>query len=233
MRIYASIIISLICTANVLGQNKSIVPDTVKGKYIPSGIRLGFDLINFGEALAANGMDVFSKGEYRELQFTADIDFYRYFFNVEYGIFNRSWQSIDAVYNNQGSHFKIGPDVNFLHRDPDGSALFFGVRYAFTSFSDELQHNFENDFWSGGANNLSNDRVFADWLEFTSGLKVRLTNILWLGYTARFKFAVDTFEDNALIPHWIPGFGRASEATFWGFDYWLIIKIPFKPAGKS
>ena len=63
-----------------------------------------------------------------------------------------------------------------------------------------------------------------------TGLKVKIWKYLWLGYTARFKFGVDTFERNELIPHEIPGFGRADETVIWDFDYWLMFRIPIRKA---
>lgn len=227
MKIFASIIISLLLAFSVSGQG-NITPDTVKGKFIPTGVRLGFDLINAGQAVIKNGVKAITQGEYRELQFSADIDFYRYFLNVEYGIFEREWIRDDGFYNNKGVHYKIGPDVNFLHRDPDGAALFFGLRYAFTKFSDDMNYQYSNGFWGNGGNSISNKDIKADWFEITTGLKVPLTKIIWLGYTARVKLGAGTFEDQALIPYWVPGYGRADRNTAWGLDYWLILRIPLK-----
>lgn len=233
MKISGFIIISLFVCFSSSAQNEDIVPDTVKGKFIPSGIRVGFDLISFGQDIVEKGIQAFSGDGFNELHFTADIDFYRYFLNIEYGIYNRQWTRTDGFYINTGDFYKIGPDINLLHRDPDASALFFGLRYAWANFSDEVVYNTESEFWGSGGNRVSNDDLSADWFELTTGLKVKLTRILWLGYTARFKFSVDTFEGRQLIPHWIPGFGRADERTWWGLDYWLIIKIPFKKEVKA
>lgn len=233
MKTLGYIIISMLISVAGYGQS-NLQPDTTKGKFIPTGIRIGFDLISSGEAVIDKGLQVFTQGEYNELQFAADIDFYRYFLNVEYGIYDRQWTRDDGYYINKGSHFKIGPDINFLHKDPDGSALFFGLRYSFSNFSDEIVYDYQNQFWGDGANRIENDNLKANWLELTTGLKVKLTKIIWLGYTARFKFgySTDTFADKALIPHWVPGYGRASETSAWGLDYWLIVKVPFRKTEK-
>jgi len=228
MKISGFIIISLLLFAGPAIAQKDIVPDTVRGKYAPSGLRIGFDLISGGQAIVKNGIKAITQGEYREIQFSADIDFYRYFLNFEYGLFDRQWTSSDGYYINKGSHYKIGPDVNFLHRDPDGSALFFGLRYAFANFSDESNYRTSSSYWGSGRNTIENNNISADWFEITTGLKVKLTRIIWLGYTARFQFGADNFEGKQLIPHWIPGYGRADETSSWGVDYWLIIKVPFK-----
>jgi len=231
MRIFAFIIISFICAIRPVIAQNNLEPDTVKGKYKPTGIRIGVDLISAGQGIYKSGIKSITQGAYQELQFSADIDFYRYFLNFEYGVFDREWikpDGLNAVYKNSGSHFKIGPDVNFLHKDPDGSALFFGMRYAWSGFSDQLTYDYSSGYWGDGSNQLENTSVSAHWFELTTGLKVKLTRILWMGYTARFKFGINSFEKQQLVPHWVPGFGLADEKSFWGLDYWLIFRVPLK-----
>jgi len=218
-------------SASVVEKAQEVVQgDSARSKYLPTGVRVGFDLISFGQGVINNGVQAITQGEFREIQFSADIDFYRYFLNVEYGRFETELTVPDrGFYEISGSHFKVGPDVNFLHRDPDGSALFFGLRYSWNNFSDRQVYNFTNNFWGDGSNEISNINISANWIEITTGLKVKLTKVIWLGYTARFKFgySTDTFSDKELVPHWIPGYGRADENSRWGLDYWIIFKLPF------
>lgn len=192
--------------------------DTIKGRFIPTGIRIGLDAISAGQAISGH--------DQKEYQFYADIDFYRYFLNIHVGTFDGEWSNGQGVYTNTGTHFKIGPDVNFLHRDPDGSALFFGLRYAWSTFSDDFNYTLEDEVWGNISKDASNSNLTAHWAELNAGLKVRVYKLFWMGYTARFKFSVNSFEDKGLIPHWIPGYGQADENTFWSLDYWLIIRLP-------
>ncbi|MTI22888.1 hypothetical protein E1176_17785 [Fulvivirga sp. RKSG066] len=229
MRILGYIITtSLLFISCFASAQSDIVPDTIQGKYIPTGIRVGVDLISPTQAIINDGFKGFTGGENRELHLSADVDFYRYFLNFEFGKLDREWRSDNGIYTNSGTFYKIGPDVNFLHRDPDGSTLFFGLRYAFANFSDQMTYNINDPIWGVGSGDVHNGSLSSNWFEVTTGLKVKITRILWLGYTGRFKFASDTFEGNNLIPHWVPGYGRADETSAWGLDYWLIIKIPFK-----
>ena len=237
----------LICLAfSVQGQEEDSVVvkpkkiDTLgMKKFIPTGIRFGMDLISLGSGVVKNGLPALTQGDVRQWKFNADIDVYRYFLNFEYGILDRQWEdpSLTSIYNNKGYFFKLGPDINFLHRDPDQSALFIGFRYAKAKYDDDIVYNYNNTYWGSGVETGYNRNLESEWYELTTGLKVKLYKFIWAGYTARFKFSVsNNFSGNDLAPHWIPGYGRAAEESRWGFEYWLIFRIPFKeyiPAPKK
>ena len=65
---------------------------------------------------------------------------------------------------------------------------------------------------------ISNSSLTTNWGELVTGLKVKIWKVLWLGYTARFRFGADNFERNELIPHYIPGYGRADKTVSWAFN---------------
>ena len=213
--------ISLILLSSALYAQKLVYePDTTKARFIPTGIRIGADAIGLTKS--------FVKDDYKQYEFQADIDFYRYFFNVEYGRMERSLINTQGNYQLQGSYFRLGPDINFLYKDPDKSALFFGLRYAFNNFSDQLTYTYTDAIYGDGEGTAANKDIKADWFELTTGMKVKILKVFWLGYTARFKFGVDTFERNALIPYEIPGDGRADKRSTWGFNYYLIFRLPLR-----
>lgn len=206
-------------------------------RFFPTGVRIGIDLISFGQGVQTNGIRAITQADVRQWKFSADIDFYRYFFNVEYGIFERQWDAPGSTYINKGSFLKVGPDVNFLHRDPDQSALFIGMRYATSFYEDNLSYEYSNVFWGDGSDFVENKSLSSRWFEVTTGLKVKLGEYIWMGYTARFQFSVnDNHATNELAPNWIPGYGLAQEESNWGFEYWLIFRIPISeyiPAPKK
>lgn len=206
--------------------------DTTKiapSKFKPTGLRVGIDLVSFGQGVQTNGIRAFTQGEVRQWKFSADIDIYRYFLNLEYGRFDRFWFNQTSNYYNEGSFIKIGSDVNFLHKDPKKNALFIGLRYARSKYSDYIVYDYTNVFYGDNTKTVSNNELKSNWLELTTGLKVRLTKYIWSGYTARFKFSVNNnYANNPLAPFWIPGYGAASRESSWGLEYWLIFRVPFK-----
>lgn len=193
-------------------------PDSIR-HFALTGINIGADLIAAGKTVFKDDLDW--------LNFFASAEFYRYALTVEYGREKRVFENASDIYTTEGSYFRFGPDINFLFRDPDKSSLFLGARYSANSFSDNLSYTLPNPFWGDQQAFLENEKLKADWFELVAGLRVKLFQSVWVGYTGRFKFGVDTFEDEALIPSHIPGYGRADLRSTWEFNYWLIIRIPF------
>lgn len=198
-------------------------------KFMPTGVRVGLDLVSFGQGVQKNGIRALTQGDVRQWKFSADVDIYRYFINFEYGQFERMWIAPSSNYLNKGSFIKIGPDVNFFHKDPKQNALFIGLRYAQSKYEDEIAYNYTNVFYGDGTKIAFNTELKSRWFEITTGLKVRLTKYIWSGYTARFKFGVnDNFANNPLAPRWIPGYGASTRESSWGLEYWLIFRVPLK-----
>lgn len=242
MKTFRFLISFLLIATTTLAQSPkdSVQIDSAKmvSKFIPTGVRVGFDLVSLGQGVIKNGLPAITQGRVRQWKFNADVDFYRYFLALEYGVFERQWEGLDnTLYNNNGQFLKIGVDVNFLHRDPDQSALFIGMRYATSKYDDNISYDYANAFWGSGSGFAENNSLSSSWFELTTGLKVKLKKYFWMGYTARFQFNVnDNYASNELAPHWIPGYGLAEKASNWGFEYWLIFRIPFReytPAPKK
>lgn len=193
------------------------------------------DSLNWYSFIALNaGTDVISgvktivRDDVDWLNFFASAEFYRFSFHVEYGRESRTVDNGVDIYSTAGSYYRFGPDVNFLFRDPDKSALFLGFRYAVNSFSDELDYVNPSPVWGDQRLFLENETLSADWLELTAGIKVKVFQSVWLGFTGRFKAGVDTFEDETLVPSYIPGFGQADTRSTWEFNYWIIVRLPFR-----
>lgn len=197
-----------------------LYPDSAKGRFIPSAIHAGIDLIGPGKTIFRDDVDL--------LNFYAGIDMYKYTFNVEYGRETRIEENASSRYEASGSYYRFGPDVNFLFRDPDFSALYFGVRYGRTTFSDQLNYQASDAVWGDYEGNLENESLSSGWGEAVAGMRVKLFQWAWFGFTGRFKFGVKSFTDNELIPYYVPGYGRADLETTWEFNYWLIFRLPLK-----
>ena len=195
-----------------------LYPDSARNKFVPTGIFAGVDVIG--------GAKTFLRDDLDWLNFTAGIEIYKYVFSVEFGRERRAITPDGAVYEAEGNYFRFGPDVNFLFRDPDRSALFLGARYAMNGFSDQLTYEVDDPVWGTSQEQLENTGLRADWFELVAGMRVKLFQAVWMGYTGRFKFAVDTFEDRDLIPQHIPGYGRADLRSTWEFNYWIMLRLP-------
>jgi hypothetical protein len=215
----------IICSlAEVAAQTKSdtVKTDTVRNKYIPTGIRIGTDIISLVKTRTQenfNGWEV-----------NGDIDFNRYYFALEYGTWGRNFRSLTSTYANTGKFWRAGIDVNFLTKDPDRNLFFIGVRYGRSVFTESMSVTLEDPNWGLLSDSFYQSDVNAWWIELTSGLKVKVWKIFWIGYTGRFKFALTTDATEEMLPFDIPGFGRADKETTWGFNYYLMIRIPIRKA---
>lgn len=156
--------------------------DTVITKsYIPTGIRLGTDLISLGKIPWSDKFDGW--------EVNADIDFYRYYLTVEYGSWEKTLNSATQDYSNAGNYFRVGPDINFLLKDPDRNMFFIGFRYAQSSFDERLSFVTQDPVFGEINETLHNKGMSAAWGEVTMGLRVKVWKGLWMGYTGRLKVA--------------------------------------------
>jgi hypothetical protein len=204
--------------------------DTTWRVFRPTGIKIGTDLISIGKTLYVKS---FSGWEVN-----AETDFSRYYLAVDYGTWARTYFHPDdsaknigqSSYSNTGRYYRIGIDVNFLKKDPEKNVFFIGFRYGHSRYSEHFS-SIENDPFIPDPNlaiskNLSNVNAHAHWLELTSGLRVKMWRFIWMGYTARFKFALKTKGEGDLLTSDVPGYGRTDKQTFWGFNYQLFFRIP-------
>ena len=221
-----AITVSEIFAQDNTGQEKAIpekaAVDTTRK--LPTGIRFAYDAL--GPLNAALGADT------RAHEFAVDTDFGKYFLTAEFGTSKRSTTIPDGAYTNSGTYFRIGADVNFLRKDPDRNMFFLGARYGRAVYNETLSYLADTEF---GPQTLSaeNSRLQSGWLELTTGLKVRVFRIFWMGYTARMKFAPSTPDNSRLVPYDIPGYGLTFKKPWWGFSYYVMMRIPFTGEGKA
>lgn len=188
----------------------------------PTGVRIGTDLIMIGKTLFDSpliGWEV-----------NADVDFGRYYLALDYGSWSRKDSLRNGYYENDGRYLRAGVDINFLLKDPDRNMVFLGFRYGRSSFDEQVTYITTLDDFGDIETALSNSDVKAGWLELTGGLRVKIWKALWMGYTARLKFAPSVNGDGEIKTYDIPGYGKTSKSVYWGFNYQIFFRIPFKKA---
>lgn len=194
--------------------------DTVKPGFIPTGIRLGADVIPVVYSFSGNSFNGF--------EFSADVDFYRYYLSADVGRWERSIDGNDSRYSNSGNYFRVGIDVNFLKKDPDRNMLFFGMRYGRSRFDETLERSPNDPVWGIQTERISVTDRSAGWLEVTGGLRVRIYKFIWLGYTARYKFALHIKDTGPLDVYDVPGYGSTVKPVTWGFNYLILVRLPVR-----
>lgn len=218
MKSFYNIILLTLVSLPALAQDQDTVH--VKRDFRPTGVRLGTDLLS----LVRNTYDK----TYSGWEINGDVDFYRYYLAVDYGYWARTHISDSSNYANNGTYLRVGIDVNFLKNDPDRNMFFFGFRYGSGTFSEALSVVKVDPVWGplGGA--FNNDNTKAHWMELTTGLRVKIWKMIWLGYTARLKFGLSTSSTPDMLPFDVPGYGRADKDSYWGFNYQILLRLPVR-----
>jgi hypothetical protein len=221
----ALLVISISSFAQGTKKEEVIAPDTTLSKYIPTGVRIGTDALSIART--------FYDKSFSGWEVNADVDFYRYYVAIEYGQWSRTFNPDAGFYKSDGSYFRIGPDINFLLKDPDRNLLFFGLRYGHSKFSENLNVQTTDPLWGSTNESYTNSGVTAHWYELVTGIKVKMWKMIWMGYTGRFKFGLSTNEKGALIPSDVPGYGRTDKDSTWGFNYHIFVIIPFRDSSGA
>lgn len=219
-----SLLLLACCSVAQTTVSDSLKLDTAaikKDKFLPTGVRIGTDLISIAKSQL---QDNFSGWE-----LNADVDIYRYLLEIDYGKSSRSYPGDSSSYSNDGNFWRVGLDANFLTRDEDRNVFFIGLRYGRARYSEQMSIIPRDENWGDGErHSFSNNNLTANWLELNGGLKVKIWQSLWLGFTGRFKFGLNQNTSNPMLTHDVPGFGRTDKETYWGFNYYVFFKIPFR-----
>jgi hypothetical protein len=208
--------------AGAQASRDTIKTDSIRNKYLPTGVRIGTDLISI---VKTRTQDNFTGWEVN-----GEIDFSRYYFVLEYGKWGRDLNSDSAAYSNLGRYWRAGVDVNFLTKDPDRNVFSLGLRYGRSRFSEWMNVSRYDAIWGHLNDSFFHSDVNASWLELTTGLRVKIWKIFWIGYTGRLKFALNAGVTREMLPYDVPGFGTADKETTWGFNYYLLIRLPIRKA---
>ena len=194
-------------------------------RYAPTAVRVGGDPGTFAYMIFSEKRGFF------EIEADTDID--RFFLVANYGVSNYLLDEPTYRYENNGSYLRFGADINFMHKDPNLNLMFFGLRYATSSFNDQL--DFDTDAviqsqtgWPNTRQTISNGNAKANWYEVVAGTKIRVVKQLYLGFTLRFKVRMRTKQTEFLRPYYIPGFGKNVNSSAFGFNYYVSYRLPFR-----
>ena len=196
--------------------------DSLRAIRKPTGLRIGTDLIAIGKTIAQQPL--------QSWEISADVDLGRYYPILELGRWSREAELTNGLYNNEGSYFRVGADINFLLKDPDKNMFFIGMRYGRAQYSERVLYSVTPELFPALQQTSSNPDASAGWIELTTGLRVKVWRGFWMGYTGRMKFLPHTKNTPGFDSYDIPGFGLPFKGLYWGFNYQVYWQIPFKKA---
>ena len=110
--------------------------------------------------------------------------------------------------------------------------FFIGFRYGSSSYSDKMTWTIRDSYWGDASDTDTNESLKANWIELVMGLKVQVWKQLFLGMTGRLKLSPNVKGEEELLSFEIPGYGRAAQSSYWGFNYNVYWRFPFKKQEK-
>jgi hypothetical protein len=187
-------------------------------RYIPTALRVGTDLTLIGSTLFGTGRN--------QYELNTDLQFGKYFFTADYGLGSRQHLREDFNYEYQGNYFRIGFDYNFIPDDPDNNLIFTGLRYGRSFYSDRIIYQVNDEIFGDYSFGYENPSINGRWFEIVAGMKIKVWNQFYLGYTLRYKLFRKVSGAENFSTYEIPGYGRAAVSNTAGFNYHIFYQIP-------
>lgn len=131
------------------------------------------------------------------------------------------------TYESKGLATKLGLYLNVIPHDPDRNLVTIGLAYGRSWFDESLSGRVEDDVYGAFPVVREAKGLRAGWVEIFGGMQARIWKNLYAGYNLQLRL-FPHFDDTDLVEVYeIPGFGRASEKSSFGFSYFLLYRIPF------
>lgn len=219
--------------ASIPGQSDLTLEDTATVDLAPARFLSGFEVyVDYGKVLTL--------ATKFESKYEGGVNFRlygRYILAGEFGyaILNPLKAYDNALnYTITGSYFRAGIDYS-INIDKK-NALYGGVRYGSSSFSDKGEFLLTSDFWEDYGESFGSDNLHADWFEIIFGSKARL-NIgksskeetprggLFIGWKARVRILWHFENREEPRVYAIPGYGRTFDNSIPALN--LYIKYRF------
>ena len=218
-----------------VAKTDTIVP-VKKDRY---GVRVGVDLYKLTRGLYdENYKGIELVGDYRLTK--------NYYAAAEIGSEDKTTEDDRLNSTAKGTYLKVGFDYNAYENWLDmENIISIGLRGGFSTFSQEL-NSFKtynpNPYWGEMPWKSSGEKfngLTASWLEVVAGLKVKVINNIFVGFSLRMNMLItdkkpsDNFENL-----YIPGFNRTYAGNFGaGLNYTVTYFVPLykktvKPKNK-
>jgi len=209
---------TLFATLNTVAQeNLEKTKDTIaqKTKY---GLRFGLDLSKPLRSVLEDG--------YQGVELLVDFRIQdRFYLAAELGNEKKDYLESNINATTKGSYFKVGLNYNaYLNWAGMTNEIFTGLRYGFSSFSQELlgydiystNQSFPSTFVS---QNIEYTNLNAHWAEFIIGVKTEVLNNVYVSLNLQLKRKLSEIVPENFDNLYIPGFNRTYDFSQWGVGY--------------
>jgi hypothetical protein len=218
--------ISLLCSGFVQAQSAMVSTDSLSNK-VKYGFRVGADL--------SKPLRTLLDSDYSGFEILADFRVSKKFYVAgEIGSEKKDRFETNLNSRTAGSYIKIGADYNsYENWFGMSNAIFTGLRYGFSTFSQEL---LGYSIYTTNQQLPPSNRVdpiefsglTAHWVELILGIKTELINNLYLSLNVQLKRKIYFESPENFDNLYVPGFNRTyDESSFGvGYGYTLSYLIP-------
>ena len=190
------------------------------------GLRVGLDLHRLSKS--------FYDRDYQGLEIVGDYRVSKKFYIAgELGNEDKTVDDDRFNFTTKGTYFKVGFDYNAYENWLDmENMIYAGMRYGVSSFSQTLNtYTIYDPTNYYGENTIVSGEKFngltASWLEVVGGVKAKILNNFYLGFSVRLNYLVSNKKPDNFDNLYIPGFNRTYDGKFGaGFNYTLSYMIP-------
>ncbi|KDN56280.1 hypothetical protein FEM21_08320 [Flavobacterium seoulense] len=215
---------AIVTKTAVVSKTDSIVAPVKTNRY---GIRVGVDLYRLSRS--------FYDKDYKGIELVGDyrLDKRRYL-AVEVGNENKTTDDDRLNFTTKGSYIKAGFDYNGYENWLDmENIISIGLRYGFSTFNQELNNFriYNSNQYFGEIPPIASGQKFngltASWIEVVAGMKAKVFNNVFLGFSLRFNRLISNKQPNNFENLYIPGFNRTYNGDFGvGFNYTVTYFVP-------
>lgn len=190
------------------------------------GLRVGVDLHRLSKS--------FYDKDYQGLEIVGDYRVSKKFYIAgELGNEDKTTDDDRFNFTTKGTYFKVGFDYNAYENWLDmENMIYAGMRYGVSSFSHTLNNYtiYDSTNYYGENTIVSGEKfngLTASWLEVVGGVKAKILNNFYLGFSVRLNYLVSNKKPDNFDNLYIPGFNRTYDGKFGaGFNYTLSYMIP-------
>lgn len=177
------------------------------------GFAVSFDLV--GLAM----MQLSDHGEYEGALRVNIHDEWFPIIEAGYGKANHNNDEVTGMtYRTKAPYFRVGIDKNLLKDKHGPNRLYGGLRYAFTSYKVDLEHqNFPDPVWQWDTDfQVIGEPCRYHWIEAVIGVDAKIFGPLHLGWSVRYKRRI-AHSDGVIGKTWyVPGFGISGDTRLGG-----------------
>jgi len=118
-------------------------------------------------------------------------------------------------YNNSGTYYRVGVDVNFLGKDPDKTCFSLAFEQGILLSNESVIMLMPSTLILSDTTNSSNINASGNWGEITTGLRVKVWKGLWNGLHRTHEISPKVHSSPNFVTYDMPGYGVIQNNPWW------------------